>query len=199
MDNIITIASIVEGEGEVQAVPELLRRIAYDSEIWNGVFPRPIRVPRSKLAMPEHLARLVQAAAENVAGRGGVLVLLDADDDCPAKLGPLLQEAAQGARPDKRVRVVVANHEFENWFLAAGQSLAGKKGLADPLQLPAQPEGVRDAKGWLSRNMTTGHSYKPVVDQTGLVKIFDMQAARRASGSFNKLRREVDYLLGVEN
>jgi hypothetical protein len=192
----ITIASIVEGDGEVQALPTLLRRIAYEQELWNGQFPRPIRVPRSKIVVPAQLTRYVQIAAEMVPGPGGVLVLLDADKDCPAELGPLLQEAAQKARPEMRVRVVVAHCEFENWLLAAASSLAGQKGLAAELDLPRQPESVRDAKGWLTKNMTTGHSYKPVVDQAGFVEIFDMDAARAVSDSFDKLRREVDYLLG---
>ena len=67
---------------------------------------------------------------------GGILVLLDADDDCPAELAPTLLNRARSARPDCRVSVVLANREFEAWFLASAQSLAGRFGFPADIEAP---------------------------------------------------------------
>ena len=85
------IACIVEGPGEVQALPILLRRIA--AEVDPGTYlwmPRPYRINRSSLLRPEALERVVRIQGDRVSRTGGVLILIDADDDCPAQLAPRL-------------------------------------------------------------------------------------------------------------
>ncbi|MCG5216727.1 hypothetical protein [Streptosporangium sp. KLBMP 9127] len=47
MTSPITIASIVEGDGEVSALPVLLRRITTELQVWNVRIPPPRRVPRT--------------------------------------------------------------------------------------------------------------------------------------------------------
>jgi hypothetical protein len=113
--NPVTIASIVEGDGEVRALPKLLHRIAAELGVGGLMTPTPMRVPRGKLTCPGGIERAVAALAIRVIGAGGVLVVLDADDDCPAELGPQLLLRARKARPDQRIAVVLANHEFEAW------------------------------------------------------------------------------------
>jgi hypothetical protein len=88
----VTIACVVEGYGEVQALPVLLRRIV--PEIDPGVdlqVPSPWRANRSSLLRPDMLERVVATQGDRVAGAGGVFILIDADDDCPAELGPSLE------------------------------------------------------------------------------------------------------------
>jgi hypothetical protein len=89
-----------------------------------------MRTPRGKITVGGGIERAVSAAALRVRSSGGVLVLLDADDDCPAEYGPALLARAKAARPDKQVAVVLAMREFEAWFLAAAPSLAGQFGPA---------------------------------------------------------------------
>lgn len=189
----ITIAPAVEGHGEVTALPVLLRRIAAELSVWNLRVTEPLRVPQSQL-ISAGLESVVTAQASRVRGRGGVLVLMDADDHCPAELGPHLLQRAQAARPDVKVSVVLANREFEAWFLAAAKSIGGLRGLPAVLDPPTDPEAKRDAKGWLSERMV-GHPYKPKVDQAPLAAKFDLYAARANSPSFDKLWREVEKLL----
>jgi hypothetical protein len=140
---------------------------------------------------------VVSAAALRIKGDGGVLVLLDADDDCPAQLGPQLLARARAVRPDKRIVVVLANREFEAWFLAAATSLAGQHGFPDDLRSHDNPEVPRDCKGWLTKQRTHGHPYKETVDQAPLTSTFDLKAARENSPSFDKFYRDATWLLGI--
>jgi len=91
--------------------------------------------------------------------------------------------------------VVIAKCEFEAWFLAAAESLRGRRGLPPNLQPPPDPESVRDAKRWLGERMAGGRVYQPPQDQAALTSVFDVDAARRGAGSFDKCYREVVRLL----
>jgi Domain of unknown function (DUF4276) len=93
------------------------------------------------------------------------------------------------------VSVVLAKREFEAWFLASAQSLAGNFGFLADMEAPADPEGVRGAKGWLSRHRPRGHPYKETVDQAVLTSAFDIGRARKHSPSFDKFCREIEALL----
>jgi hypothetical protein len=193
--NQATIATIVEGYGEVAALPVLLQRIAV--EIAPGLYlqvPRPYRTGRHALLRHGGLEDVIQVQGDRVTGLGGVLVLIDADDDCPADMGPRLLERAHATRPDRRVAVVLANREYEAWFLASASSLAGQRGFPAMLDAPTDPESVRGAKEWLSRQRP-GHPYKETADQAALTQRFDMKAARQHSRSFDKLWRAVDWLI----
>jgi hypothetical protein len=191
-----TIVSVVEGDGEVYALPKLLHRIA--AEVGVPVLtPTPDRKPRGRLTSDGGIERAVTAIAARATGPGGILVVLDSDDDCPAELGPRLLARACKARPDKRVSVVLAKREFEAWYLAAAPSLAGQHGFPDPFPLPSDPECPRDCKGWLSKARTHGLKYSPTVDQAPLASAFDLKMARANSPSFEKFCREVVFLLGI--
>lgn len=192
----IRVVPIVTGHGEDGAVPILLRRIAaaVDATLTLDV-QRPLRVMEGKLLKPGELERTVELAGRRAGPLGGVLVLLDCDDDCPATVGPAIQRRAHAGRPDLALEVVLARREFESWFLAGASSLAGKRGLVADLAPPDQPEGIRDAKGWLKRHMTGSRGYSEVVDQPALTAQFDLLQARERSDSFDVCYRHVERLL----
>jgi hypothetical protein len=192
----LRIASIVEGHGECEAVPILIRRIAQtvDPSLVPLVHP-VIRVPASRLVKQGEIERAIELAARKNGGQGGILVLLDSDDGCPAQDGPALQQRAFKARSNLPVSVVFAKREFEAWFLAAAESLRGKRGLHPDLVAPERPEDIRGAKEWLTERMAR-HSYAESSDQPALTAIFDINAARRAD-SFDKCHREVVRLLSA--
>ncbi len=188
----MNVVCIVEGHGEVGALPVLVRRVAQDLGVFVQVLPA-IRQPKSKLLRSDDLKRAVQLAAKRAGALDAILVLLDADDDCPATLAPRLLATVRAERPDRRIAVVLAEREFEAWFLAAADSLVGPKGLSDGTEPPTDPERVRDAKGWLSQAM--GCRYSEVLDQPRFAARFDMAAARSRCASFDKLWRELVELL----
>ena len=191
----VTVAAVVEGHGEVQAVPVLLRRVAGRVRAGTTVeVPPPIRIPKSKLIKAGELERAVDLAARKAGVSGGVLVLIDADDDCPAILGPELASRARAARSDLPVSVVLAKREYEAWFLAAATSLRGHRGLPRDLLAPADPEAIRGAKEWLGAKMPHGRRYAETLDQPALTDVFDFVEARSAD-SFDKCIREIESLL----
>jgi hypothetical protein len=190
----VRIACIVEGYGECSAVPILIRRIASRFDAGLAVhIPHPIRIPKSKLLKPGELEKAVEFASMHAGADGGILVVLDSDDDCPAHLAPNLLARTRAARGDLPSAVVLANREFESWFLAAARSLRGYRGFPEDLDPPPQPEAIRGAKEWLNQRATTG-AYSANVDQASLTDKFDLDSARRAP-SFDKCCREVIRLL----
>ncbi len=135
--------------------------------------------------------------AEFVRGHaGGVLVLLDADDDCPVTLGPDLLARARRACPDIPVAVVLPSREYESWFLAAADSLAGVRDFPASMTAPDEPDSTpRDAKGWLTHQRGKHRPYSPTADQALLTNAMDIALARANSPSFDKLCRDVRHLL----
>ena len=195
--NEVRVIAIVEGHGECEAVPVLIRRIA--QELSPGFVPRvlpPLRVPASRLVKQGELERNVIFAARKLQGAGGIVIIIDCDwnDCCPATAGPALLERARRVRSDIPISVVLAKKEFEAWFIAAAESIRGKRNLAADLEVPADPENIRGAKGWLSARMRTDAGYSETDDQPALTAAFDMAAARRAD-SFDKCYRDISAML----
>ncbi len=190
----LRIASIVEGYGDVEAVPILLRRIAERVEPARAVeVLRPIRVGRQRFLNEDELERTVELAARRSGDAGCVLILIDADKDCPATLAPKILRRARGARSDRAIRVVLAKMEYEAWFLAAIESIRGKRGIVESVETQPEPESIRGAKERLSQLMRD-KSYSETLDQPALTVLFDLDAARTAP-SFDKLWRDVNSLL----
>ncbi len=182
----IHIAPIVEGHGEVRAVPALIHRISAEVSVGSGVrINAPIRVSSGSFLSNEAYFRkyVTLAAAKAAQARGIVLILLDCDDECAATLAPGILERAIAVRKDVHHLVAFAVREYETWFLAAARSLRGVHGLSPDLEVPANPEAIRDAKGWLSVRMTGG--YDPVIHQEELTKALDIGDAR-SSRSFSR-------------
>ncbi len=173
----------------MEAVPLLVRRLAP----WVGT-TKPVKMQKSKTLKAGELERAVRLAFLNNGFNGPVMVILDADKDCPASLGPRLKEKALTVAQGQEVSIVIAKCEFEAWFIGAAESLAGKCGLRQDLKAPPDPEGIRGAKEWLERNMPQNRRYSETVDQAKLVAAMNLDAARRCR-SFDRFRREIERLI----
>ena len=190
----VVFVPIVEGHGEVQAVPALLHRLAQQAnpEIVVRVNP-PIRVKSGSFLNDDDYFRrqLALAAAKAAQVQRHVLIFLDCEDDCPATLGPALLSRAQAVRADVSIGVYLAHREYETWFIAAAASLRGVAGLPADLAPPADPERIRDAKGWLSQRMP--HPYDPIVHQLDFTRVFGLEQARTID-SFRRLHDHIRNL-----
>jgi hypothetical protein len=189
----VHIGCVVEGHGDREAVPVLIRRIAQKFDPALSVhIPSPIRIPKNRLVKSGELERAVELAARKVGDNGAVLIVLDSDDDCPAQVGPELLKRAIAARSNIPIAVVLAKREFESWFLTAADSLRGFRGLEAEIASPDDPEAIRGAKEWLSSRMET--HYSETLDQPAFAARLDLEMARRAD-SFDKFYREVVRLV----
>jgi hypothetical protein len=124
------ILAIVEGHGEVRAVPALLHRAFRHRRFQNFETPvQAIRAPGSGALKCAHdaaedlgIESFVELA---VAERpDGILIVLDADDECMERgassrrgLGQELCDRARAVAPHVPIEVAVADREYEAWFL----------------------------------------------------------------------------------
>ena len=199
------IVPIVEGQTEADCVERLLQRV------WTELLAGPMRLQvlapsrgqRDALLSPtgsqfaekieEAYAKLSRRLRRDSSGRGLLLLLLDAEGDCPAELGPRLLQTARRARSDANIACVLAKRMFENWIVAGASTLADVNGLPNPLQPPDNPED-RSGAAWLEQQLRSRKStrrYKKTVDAAAFVRAMNLEQCRARSPSFDKLCREL--------
>lgn len=187
----ISVMAIVEGDGEVAALPVLLRCIREwrtPEEYVDILFPIRVRKDRF-LNKNDEFKRHLQLAADKCGASGWILILLDADDDCPVAKSREIMERARAVVPHRRISVVLANREYEAWFIAAAQSLDGVRGFKhEPRDAMVDPESPRGAKKWMNDRMSD--KYREVADQPVFSKHMDLEQAFARSRSFRKLCTE---------
>jgi hypothetical protein len=180
----VAIIPIVEGHAEIGSIPVLLRRLGIVE------VARPFRVKRNKVVKPGELERAVEQAVRDRENASAVLIILDADDDCPAELGPDLH-ARCAACTHLPASVVLANRELEAWFLGGIESLRGHRGIAPDAVWNQEPEEPRGAKQRVEE-MMQGRSYLDTDDQPALMAALDIPAARVRCPSLDKLLRDLE-------
>lgn len=191
---------VVEGHGEAIAAPVLCNRVLRELlGVRSGwyVDELPVRQPRSRLVdmRGNDSRRQVNAlgmsnALQLAATRGptGILVLCDADDDCPATWSRTVPEQVQRGDSRFRVRCVMAAREFESWFLWGRTDHERRRVRAiDPERSP------RDAKAAISRLVDGG--YRPSSGQLSLVRSLPIGRVWARSDSFDKLVRSIAELV----
>lgn len=186
--------SIAEGQGELQALPTLLRRIAqerFGDYAWQ--FLTPALATRAELAKAGGIERSVIRADK--ARPDAILVLLDTDGkQCAVELAAQLRERVAAIAVSAAVAVVCADQEYEAWFLAAASSLAGKQGLPDDLHYDGDPDAQRSPKGWVDRQLPTSDPYRETYHQAKLTAQLDLALAESRSRSFRRLIHALDEL-----
>ncbi|WP_437876748.1 DUF4276 family protein [Sorangium sp. So ce513] len=187
---------IVEGKGEVTAIPNLCSRvIRHYLGIQDWVVDNdPIRQPRGMLVdqkaksplRPCNTQGVRRALALAKARRAdAVLVLCDADDDCPAKWGPHATELIKTVIAGAAVMVL---REYETWIL-----LNYSDDQLRRANVPA-PEKVSGAKEKLRRLVP---DYSPSEHQLIETRRIDIARLRARSDSFDKLVRALSALCGA--
>lgn len=186
------IVPIVEGPGEVEAVPALLWKLL--AEI--GRYDIQIDTPQNahgcgNLTKPGGIEKFVENAWTK-RNCGAVLVLMDADKKCPVQLATDFSRRILALGVRFPVVIVIAKREYEAWFLASLAAIAGKPwqnrvGLPPDVTYDDDSERIAGVKGWLDRHLPPGHSYKPAQDQAVLTAMLDLELTREKSRSFRRL------------
>jgi hypothetical protein len=187
------IQPIVEGYGEVPAVPVLLRRLAGLMEIPYLNVGSPIRSKRTQLTQEEGLKNAVQMARSQP-GCTGIIVMFDADDDCPKELAPRILKWAQDAARPLPCSVVLPKREYEGWFLACLESLLEARGIQPAVPYDKDAETKRDAKGELESRFGEKFRYYERTDQPALSALADWALVHARSRSFRKMAKETRSL-----
>lgn len=200
------VVPIIEGQTEANCIERLLQRL------WVELLTNPIRMQvlqpsrghRDRLLssvepdlankIEEANAKLGQRLRRESSSRGLLLVMIDAESDCPKELAPQLLQRGQQARPDADIACVLPKRMLENWFVSAGTSLAGVNGLPADLQTPEKPEDCGGA-AWLDkqlRKVNPRKKYKKTANAKSFVAEMDLKQCRANSPSFDKLCRELE-------
>jgi Domain of unknown function (DUF4276) len=180
---------VVEGDGEVAALPILVRRHLHENrQIYDIEVARPKNSKgRGNLDAPGGVERYTQHAALPV-GVCGVLVLCDSDDDLVCEFGPAMHDRAAGAVPTKPVVATLAVAEFENWIVASSETVGGD----------ALPDDVNYEKlnaESIIRNWRFPRSYVKPLHQPGYAQGLDFGLVKARCPSFARLLRCLDELV----
>ena len=82
---------------------------------------RPIRVRRHRILKEGELERYVSLASARVEEGGGILILLDANGDCPARIGPAIVERARAVGFGRPIEAVLANMRVRGLVACSGR------------------------------------------------------------------------------
>ena len=189
------IVPIVEGQSEEKSVPVLLRRILHERlHVFDIDIAKAFRVRRDQIVNKDsELGRAITFASAKRENVKAILVLLDADNDCPAAVARKLLERAEKTASNMPIAVVLAKREFESWLLGCKEKFRGFMGIPPDAIAPYGPENV-DGKGKLKKNMQ-GTKYDSAIDQVRFVERMDFDLSRQRCPSFAKLLRDVERLV----
>lgn len=116
------IGLVVEGPGDVNALPLLLRAYTRSVGDFRDILGKPIPLNSiSKATVSGGIEGYCSTAARRP-GCKAVLVVVDSDKHCPAEFGESLRSRAQGVI-EQPVVVAAAQHNFEDWIFASAESL----------------------------------------------------------------------------
>lgn len=202
------IVPIVEGYGEEAAVPCLIRRWLKHRRYHKSfeVLDAAINAKgcgRLKAAYDRErhigIEHYIEAALRN--SPDAIVVILDSDDDCVKRsqslgLGPELLTRAKAVDSHLPISVVVANREYEAWFLASLTRIRANGHLpkhSSRFGNYLKPESHRDCKGIISNLLCC--PYEETVHQHQLTEslTFSKGAVYR-SPSYGKLIRDLDRI-----
>ncbi len=210
----------VEGEGDRDAAPVLVKKLLTEQNAWTYYFldkDPPFLVGDVAGLTKDDGRKWLRMlnAAKKKRNLGAVLLLLDGDSDsirkepfCAAKFAARLAQwsTSVGGGSLYSVACVFARLEFESWIIAGADRLAGQS-LPDGRDgLPVgttSPEGdlekfPRDAKGWLAKRASGG--YKESVDQVLFTQLLvdHLDVVRQRSiRSFRRLESAMQQLVAA--
>ena len=182
---------IAEGDGDQPAIGVILRRLSgmYEDLAQVQVGEVSNAHGRPNLTKANGIERFFRYAARD---HDAVLVLLDADRDCPLTLAADLAGRIRACGLSIPAAVVCANHAFECWFLADVESLRGQsvKGrvLLDPTAaIQEKPELIVNPKERLRDLLMPREYYKETRDQPALAGLIDLRRVEARCRSFRRL------------
>ena len=193
-----TIVPVVEGDGDVAALPGLLARILLENNNRPDVLVAQGKSGVVKANGRPNLANKLDKFlqhAQNKPDCDAILVLLDADNDCPVDLGQRLSQRSEQIGTKCPVRIVCARRSYESWFLASLDTVKGKSVIPDTAALSGDAETVPNPKQWITALLPQGQAYKETTHQAAISSFIDLDLAHKNSRSFRRLCHALEQLL----
>lgn len=192
------ILPVVEGDGDMEAVPELIRRVAHDK----GHFGLTVCRPHKRGDLPKILGRFDDYFKTALLEACPILWVLDYDcRDCNdhAADAEALRSRALPLSQGVHFEFAFMVQEFETLFLADHETTRKVfPDIDDGVQFPENPEVVRGAKEWLSNARPKGSAYKPTQHQQRLSAQVDLARLRLRSASFVRFEAAVENLIACQ-
>ncbi|MGR3641492.1 DUF4276 family protein [Alterinioella nitratireducens] len=189
---------IVEGHGEVNAVPLLLRRILHEElHVFDFGIHSAYRLPRSRIGrFDEHLEKAVRFGGMKLGESvGGVIIIADSDDDCPVEMHDTFIEFCNFRDFQFPVAFVLAQREYEAWLISCGEEMRAHDSIRDDAPSHDQPEEIGGAKGFFGRRiLEEGRCYSETVDQAKFTALLNLDTVKAKCRSFRKLVAEISRL-----
>ena len=157
------IVPIVEGPGEVEAVPALLWRLLTEMERYDiQVGDAQNAHGCGNLTVPGGVEKFV-GNAWTKRDCGAVLILMDAEEQCAMQLATDFSKRIRAMGVRFPVATVIAKCEFEAWFLASLETMTGERfgnrqGLPVGLSYPGEVEQESRGQG-LDHEAIAGRAY----------------------------------------
>jgi hypothetical protein len=190
------IVPIVEGPGDVSAVPALIRKLLVESSIYHVAIAGAKNAHgRGNLDKAGGLERFIRYAWKDRAC-GATMVLVDADDDCPKNLALSYAQRIEALGIIFPVVIVCAKPMYETWLVAsfetiAGRDLEGRRGASSEVP-PNDVESIGNCKTWITDRMPPGRIYKETTDQEAMTHLLDTSKVTSRSRSFRRLVHAVE-------
>jgi hypothetical protein len=185
------ILPIVEGQGDIQSVPVLIRRIVEH----HGVFDVDVLTPHKRGDLPKIKANFESYFKMAIKENAAIICIIDFDCascECVAEEAAQLYQRANAIYPDRPFKVAFMVKEFETLFLAEPDATRHiLKEIPKSTVFPENPEKIRGAKEWLSKAMPSGYAYKETVHQVKLSAAVDLNRLRISSASYRHLEKSI--------
>ena len=191
---------ILEGAGDKQSVPNFIRQLLVTHEVFDiYIQPDPIlkqNIPRLRSA--GQLERFIKYGASREGD--SILLLLDSDAHCPNEIVVDFSMRIEKLPIEKKIGIGFFKCEFEVYFLYCLDLIAERYpeygwNLGD-WNPDSDFETIINAKGFLSKRMKKGRSYKATRDQAKFASVIQFDRLRAGSRSFRHFESLLLWLVG---
>lgn len=196
---------LVEGDGDREAVPVLVRRIVQATGTYSiNPASNPIRCgDLPKISRPGELEKFATYACRRSDG-DSVLLVVDCEDDCPREVvesfEKRLTEIAE--RFQKKVATALMYREFESILLHDIPGLAQRyPELGWDLSRHRADQdwsALRGAKEYLS-GLMSGYTYKPTRDQAAFTAAIELDRIRDQCRPVEHLFSTLNWLISIDS
>ncbi|WP_145951274.1 hypothetical protein [Micrococcus luteus] len=173
---------VVEGAGDLGAVPIVLRNYLYSVNVYADILGKPVPFHGRDKAIAVNGIEGYVATAAYRPGCRGVMVVLDGEGDCVVERGAELLQRA-GGNVSIPIVVALADSCFESWMYAS----------AETLEIGLDYDENKSGLGAI-KNAIRPNSYTKPVWQPRLASKVDIALARGRDSGFNRFLERFDAL-----